>query len=35
MKKENTTMSKLKLGYFEHWLRPPYTFASFLAEQGI
>ena len=28
-------MQKIKLGYFEHWLRPPYTFASFLAEQGI
>ena len=28
-------MQKLKIGYFEHWFRPPYTFAEFLGEQGI
>ena len=22
-------MQKLKIGYFEHWFRPPYTFAEF------
>lgn len=26
---------KLKIGYFEHWFRPPYAFVDFLAEQGI
>ena len=25
----------LKIGYFEHWFRPPYAFVDFLAEQGI
>ena len=25
----------LKIGYFEHWHRPPYIFADFLKEQGI
>lgn len=28
-------MQTIKMGYFEHWFRPPYTFASFLEEQGI
>lgn len=28
-------MQKLKIGYFEHWHRPPYIFADFLKEQGI
>lgn len=25
----------MKTGYFEHWFRPPYQFAEFLAEMGI
>lgn len=28
-------MQKLKIGYFEHWHRPPYIFADFLKEQGV
>ena len=28
-------MQKLRIGYFEHWYRPPYVFADFLAEQGV
>ena len=28
-------MEQLRIGYFEHWFRPPYSFAEFLAEQGI
>ena len=28
-------MQNLKIGYFEHWHRPPYVFADFLKEQGI
>ena len=26
---------KLKIGYFAHWLQPPYKFVDFLKEQGI
>lgn len=26
---------KLKIGYFAHWFQPPYSFATFLKEQGI
>ena len=25
----------MRIGYFQHWHRPPYTFPEFLAEQGI
>ncbi len=25
---------ELKIGYFEHWFRPPYAFVDFLREQG-
>ena len=25
----------LKIGYFSHWLQPPYKFVNFLAEQGF
>jgi len=28
-------MEQLKIGYFEHWFRPPYPFAEFLESQGI
>ena len=27
--------AKLKIGYFEHWFRPPYKFVDFLSEEGI
>lgn len=26
---------KLRIGYFKHWFQPPYSFVSFLEEQGI
>ena len=28
-------MQKLKIGYFEHWHRPPYVFADFLKKLGV
>lgn len=28
-------MQTLRIGYFEHWFRPPYAFVDFLTEQGI
>lgn len=27
--------NELKVGYFEHWSRPPYVFADFMGEQGL